>query len=167
MGGGMGQGLASIEAIIMDVDGVLTDGKVLVDPDGRESVRFSIHDGYGIVLARREGLKFALLSGRDTPAVRARAAQLGIEELHLGVLDKEAVFDAILGALGTPADRVVYMGDDLNDLKVMARAGTVCAPANARPEVRAVADFVTDARGGDGAVRELIDEILKARNVHD
>lgn len=158
--------LAAVDVVILDVDGVLTDGKVLIDADGRESVRFDIQDGYGIVRAQREGLRFAIISGRDTPAVRARADQLGIEELHLGALDKTTAFADLMSNMQVEAGRIAYIGDDLNDLSVMEQVGIVCAVANARPEVRTKADLVTNASGGNGAVREFIEQVLAARGEH-
>ena len=155
--------LGAIRLVILDVDGVLTDGKVIVDDEGRESLRFDIQDGYGIVRAMREGLLFAIISGREAGAVDARAAQLGIEIVHQGQRDKRQAFQDVLRETAVELEHIGYIGDDLNDLPIMAQVGVVCAVANARPEVKEAADVVTSARGGDGAVREFLDLIMAAR----
>ncbi len=155
--------LAGIRLVILDVDGVLTDGKVLVDDQGREALRFDIQDGYGIVRAMRRGLLFAIISGRDAAAVDARARQLGIEIVHQGQRDKRQAFQDVLRETAVELEDIAYIGDDLNDLPIMEQVGVVCAVANARPEVKEKAHVVTSARGGDGAVREFLELIMAAR----
>lgn len=158
--------LAAVKLVILDADGVLTDGTVMVDGDGREWLRFDIQDGYGIVQAKRAGLEFAIISGRDAGAVRARAHQLGITELHLGSRDKPLALQRILEHFSVQPDQVAYMGDDLNDLPMIGRVGVLCAVANARPEVKEAADLVTSASGGRGAVREFLEHIQRVREPH-
>ena len=155
--------LARIELVIFDVDGVLTDGSVLVGPDGRESVRFNIQDGYGVFRGYRVGLRYAIISGRQCEAVEHRARALQITQVHQDQSFKQEAFEAVLTESGLEASRVAYIGDDLNDLPIMGQVGVSCAVANARQEVKETADIVTEARGGEGAVRELLEQIIEAK----
>jgi 3-deoxy-D-manno-octulosonate 8-phosphate phosphatase (KDO 8-P phosphatase) len=155
--------LSRIEVVIFDVDGVLTDGKVTIDPDGRESLTFDVQDGLGIFRGYRAGLRYAIISGRESPAVTVRAGQLKIEQVYQGQKNKQEAFDQVLTDLDVEPGQVAFMGDDLNDLPIMRQVGFSCAVANARPEVRASAGMVTHARGGDGAIREFLERIINAR----
>ena len=157
------RGAARIRLLVLDVDGVLTDGGLLYGPSGEEWKRFDVHDGMAIVAARRAGLEIAVISGRASPAVTRRMAELGVAEVHQGASDKAAVLGAIVGRLGVSAAEVAAMGDDLPDLPLLARAGLSLAPANAVPEVRRAARWVARSRGGAGAVREAIEMLLRAR----
>jgi 3-deoxy-D-manno-octulosonate 8-phosphate phosphatase (KDO 8-P phosphatase) len=156
-----------LRLVLTDVDGVLTDGTVLLLPGGGEAKAFHIRDGLGIVLARRAGLRVGLLSGRSSDAVTRRAGELGIEVVHQGVSDKAAALREIVAAEGIAAHEVAYMGDDVNDLPVMTGVGLSAAPADAPLEVRAQAFMVTDARGGRGCFREFVEAILRARGDWD
>ena len=149
--------------LLFDVDGVLTDGSIEVHDDGSESKSFFIRDGAALVWARREGLKIGLLSGRSSAATTRRAAELGIAIVVQGVTDKGAACSEILEAHGMADLDVAYMGDDLLDLPVLARAGLSAAPADAVDEVKARVHWVSVHAGGRGAVREFIELILKAR----
>ena len=153
----------ALRLVLTDVDGVLTDGTFLLLPDGREAKSFHIRDGLGMVLAQRAGLRLGLLSGRASESVAARARELGLEVVRQGVSDKAAAFEEILREQGLRAQEVAYMGDDLNDLAVLTRAGLSAAPADAPFEVRAQAFMVTDAPGGRGCFREFLEAILRAR----
>jgi 3-deoxy-D-manno-octulosonate 8-phosphate phosphatase (KDO 8-P phosphatase) len=153
-----------IRLILLDVDGVLTDGKILVHGDGSESKQFDIRDGTGIVLAQKAGLRVGLLSARHSASTSERAAQLRVTLVRQGALDKLSEFEALCGELGLDAAAVAFMGDDLLDLPVLARAGLACAPADAVSEVRAAAHWVSRRQGGDGAVRELCELVLKAQD---
>jgi 3-deoxy-D-manno-octulosonate 8-phosphate phosphatase (KDO 8-P phosphatase) len=153
----------ALRLVLTDVDGVLTDGTFLVLPDGGEARAFHIRDGLGLVLARRAGLKTGLLSGRASAWVAARAAELRLDVVRQGVADKRAELADILREQGLQAHEVAYMGDDLNDLAVLTEVGLSAAPADAPFEVRAQAFMVTDARGGQGCLREFLEAILKAR----
>jgi 3-deoxy-D-manno-octulosonate 8-phosphate phosphatase (KDO 8-P phosphatase) len=155
--------LADIQVIVFDVDGVLTDGKVLIDGQGNEWLRFDIQDGLGMVRGRSFGLRYAIITGRNSPAVRVRARQLDILHIQQGQTDKTAAIERVMEDLDVDASAVAYMGDDVNDLPPMARVGFVCTPADACPEVRDAADLVTGAKGGDGAVREFIERIIAAK----
>jgi 3-deoxy-D-manno-octulosonate 8-phosphate phosphatase (KDO 8-P phosphatase) len=152
-----------LRLILSDVDGVLTDGTVLLFPGGQEAKTFHIRDGLGIVLAHRAGLRTGVLSGRSSEVVALRARELGMSLVRQGLSDKAAAFHEILRAEGLAAQEVAYMGDDVNDLPVMAEAGLTAAPADAPLEVRAQAFMVTDARGGAGCFREFLEAILRAR----
>lgn len=155
--------LAAIELVIFDCDGVLTDGSVTVDSEGRESLQFCVHDGYGIFRGYNVGLEYAIITGRNSRVIECRAADLRITRIYLGQTVKVQAFEELLADSGLDADRVAYVGDDLNDLPVMRRVGVSCAVANAREEVKENADLVTGTRGGYGAVREFIDMIIAAK----
>jgi len=156
-----------LKLILSDVDGVMTDGRVLLMHDGREAQAFHIRDGMGIVLAHRAGLKTGIVSGRLSPLVAQRASQLGMQIVRQGISSKVAVLHEILEENELSSAEVAYMGDDVNDLQVMLEVGLSAAPADAPLEVRAQAFMVTDATGGHGCLREFIEAILKARGVWD
>jgi len=152
-----------VRLLVLDVDGVLTDGGLFVSASGEEAKRFHVHDGLALVAARRAGLQIAVLSSRASAAVTRRMAELGVSEVHQGVADKAGALDALRERLGLAVAEVAMMGDDLQDLPAMARAGLALAPANAAAEVRRAAHWVARRRGGDGAVREAVEMLLKAR----
>lgn len=154
---------ADISLLCLDVDGVLTDGSIQVGPDGREIKRFQVRDGLGIRAWQRCGGQVAIITGRDGEAVRHRAAELGIDHLHCGVKRKGPEFEALLASIGITADRVAMVGDDLPDLPILERCGYPVAVQDAVEEVRTVAALVTQARGGQGAVREVVEHLLRAR----
>lgn len=152
-----------VRMVIMDVDGVLTDGRAFYGDAGFQGVFFSVHDGTGIKYLHRSGIRTAIISGRDVEAVRARAGTLGIEEVVQGAKVKLDAYEQIRGRAGLADDEMAYVGDDLPDIPVMRRVGLAVAVPNAVPEVIELADMVTERRGGDGAVRELAEFILKAQ----
>lgn len=158
---------ANIRLLLFDVDGVLTDGSVNVDATGRDIQRFYIRDGAAMVWAQRAGLMTGVLSGRASDATSARAKDLNMAVIALGVTDKRAAFTDILKQHHLAAEEVAYMGDDLIDLPVLREAGLSAAPADAAPEVSAVTHFVAWHPGGNGAVREFIEAVLKARGQWD
>jgi len=147
----------------MDCDGVLTDGRAYYASDGFEAVAFNVKDGSGIKYLHRAGLRTAILSGRDVEAVRARAEVLGIYAVEQGAKLKVDAYRRILAGSGLTDEEVAYIGDDLPDVPVMRRVGLAVAVADAVPEVLAEADIVTERRGGEGAVRELAEFVLKAQ----
>ena len=155
--------LARVRLLALDVDGVLTDGGILVAPDGTESKWFHVRDGLGIVAARRAGLRVAFVSGRTSAAVAARAKELRIDALRQGVKDKAAEVRALRGSFGAALAETLFVGDDLVDLPGFAESGVSVAVADAHPRVLAEADAVCAAAGGRGAVREVIEEVLLAR----
>ena len=149
-----------IELLVVDVDGVLTDGVIAVDDHGVETKNFYVRDGSAIHLWRKSGRKVAILSGRWTPAVDRRAAELGIETVIQGHPQKAEPFRTLLKSMGFSPAQACYVGDDLPDLPAMAQAGLAACPADAVSEVRQAAHLVTTAPGGRGAVREVIETIL-------
>jgi 3-deoxy-D-manno-octulosonate 8-phosphate phosphatase (KDO 8-P phosphatase) len=153
----------ALKLILSDVDGVMTDGTLLLLPDGSEGKAFHIRDGLGVVLAHRAGLRTGVITGRSSEVVSRRAAELGMAVVRQGVSDKAAALVDILEKEGLEAREVAYIGDDLNDLPVIDEVGLSAAPGDAPMEVRLQAFMVTDARGGQGCLREFIEAILRAR----
>ena len=153
--------LADIELLAMDVDGVLTDGTLVVNADGSESKFFNSMDGHGIKMWQRAGLKVALISGRASEPTQRRAEQLQIEYVFQDCHDKLPVLENLLKQLGLAPNKVAYIGDDLTDLPAIRFAGFGVTVANAVDEVKKYADYVTTRAGGGGAVREVIEYILK------
>ena len=158
---------APIELLLVDVDGVLTDGVIALDDLGVETKHFHVRDGTAITLWRQAGKRVAILSGRSAGAVTRRADELGIAPVIQGAAQKGAPFRALIAELGLDARQVCYIGDDLPDLPVLGAAGLAACPADAVPEVRQAAQLVTDAPGGRGAVREVVETILKHQGTWD
>lgn len=156
--------LRNIRCIVMDVDGVLTDGRIILDARGRELKFFDAHDGYAIVRAKRDGVRCAIISGRPSAAVRRRAAELGITDVALGAKDKERALRRLFARYRLATDEVCCVGDDEPDLPMLAASGFSAAPATAVEVVRRSVDYVTRAGGGRGAVREILDLIHAARS---
>ena len=149
--------------VVMDVDGVLTDGRVHLIEGIGELKQFHVHDGTGIKYLHRAGLRTALISGRQSSAVEMRAKELGIEDVCQGVKVKMKALEDLLARRKLDPKELCFIGDDLPDLPVMRRVGVSVAPANARPEVRQAAHIVTRAAGGEGAVREFAEMLLRAQ----
>ncbi len=156
-----GRGLG-VRAAVFDVDGVLTDGRLFISEQGESFKAFSALDGHGLKLLAQGGITPIIITGRDSPAVRRRIADLGLAHAVYGAQDKLAAAEVLLQSLALDWPDVAVMGDDWPDLPLMTRAGFACAPANAHAEVRAVAHHVTAACGGDGAARECCDLLLMA-----
>ena len=152
-----------IRLLILDIDGVLTDGRLYFDAKGESLKVFHVRDGHGIKMAQRGGLEVALVSGRRSDAAYHRARELGISRFYEGVRDKVTILEELLAALHLKAAEVAAVGDELVDLPLFHRVGLAVAVADAVPEVVAVAHWVTSLPGGRGAVREVCDLILKAR----
>ncbi len=152
-----------VRLAIFDVDGVLTDGRLILGDDGTEHKAFHVRDGLGLVLMREAGLKVAIISARQSQVTAERMAALGIEYVYQGSQDKAQTYSALLDELGLAPAETAYVGDDLVDLPVLNRAGLAVAVADAHPLVRERADFVTTAAGGRGAVREVCELILDAQ----
>lgn len=155
-------GASGLKAAIFDVDGVLTDGRIYIGADGETVKAFSTLDGHGLKLLRQAGIEPVVITGRDSPAVRRRVADLGLSEAIYGVHDKLAAASELLSRRGWQWSEVAAIGDDWPDLPLLVRAAFACAPANAHAEVRAVAQHVTTAAGGRGAAREFCDLLLVA-----
>ncbi|MBF0331096.1 MAG: HAD-IIIA family hydrolase [Candidatus Omnitrophica bacterium] len=147
----------------MDVDGVMTDGRIIYDGDGLELKFFDVKDGYGISRARREGLKTAVISARSSTAVKARAKDLKFDKVYLDAYPKLSSYEKMLKAFGVSDEEVCFIGDDMPDVAILSRVGFSAAPANAVAEVKKIVDHVTVQEGGRGAVREVIEIILKAQ----
>jgi 3-deoxy-D-manno-octulosonate 8-phosphate phosphatase (KDO 8-P phosphatase) len=160
-GGALGTGIG-MRAAIFDVDGVLTDGRLYIGEAGEVFKAFHVLDGHGLKLLAQVGITPVIITGRDSPAVRRRVADLGLAHAHYGVSDKLAVAQALRAEHGWQWPQLAVIGDDWPDLPLLARAGFACAPANAHAEARALAHHVTTARGGEGAAREFCDLLLQA-----
>ncbi len=155
-----------IELILMDVDGVMTDGKLYYFPDVQgklvEFKGFNSHDGLGLHLCSFAGIKTGVISGRVSPSVEERAAMLKMKYVYQGHLEKLACWEEILADAGLAPDQVAYIGDDFPDIPLLKRAGLACAVADARPELKEIAHFICEHNGGQGAVRDLCELVLKA-----
>jgi 3-deoxy-D-manno-octulosonate 8-phosphate phosphatase (KDO 8-P phosphatase) len=151
-----------IRAAIFDVDGVLTDGRIYISERGEEFKAFSTLDGHGLKLLARGGIAPIVITGRDSPAVRRRVADLGIAHAVYGAHDKLAAAQALMAELNLEWPQLAAIGDDWPDLPLLARAGFACAPANAHVEVKAASHHVTTSPGGHGAAREFCDLLLTA-----
>jgi 3-deoxy-D-manno-octulosonate 8-phosphate phosphatase (KDO 8-P phosphatase) len=158
------QRAARIKLLLMDCDGVLTDGRIWLLDNGEEQKGFHTRDGLGIDLWHRAGLSSGIISGRVSTAVGRRARALGMTYIWQGCEDKETVFAETLAQAGVTNEEVAYIGDDLNDIPLMLQSGLGVAVADAALEVRLHAHYVTELAGGYGAVREVIELILKAQN---
>ncbi len=156
------QRLRRVKLLVLDIDGVLSDGRVIYDNQGREIKCFDVKDGHGLKLLMRAGIQVVLLSGRASQANLRRAAELGIDEVHQDCKVKLPVFLELVKRRGLELEEVAYMGDDLIDLPPLRRAGLSLCPADAVAEVRAVAHWIADKPGGRGAVRQACELILKA-----
>jgi 3-deoxy-D-manno-octulosonate 8-phosphate phosphatase (KDO 8-P phosphatase) len=152
---------ARIRLVLLDVDGVLTDGRLYYGPEGEALKAFDVKDGHGIVLLR-DHAEFGVISGRPGKASERRLQELRVKHLVFGERDKLAGY-ARLAHLGIPDEEVAYMGDDVNDIPLLRKVGLSACPADARPEVREIVDFVARSPGGRGAVRELCDLVLRAK----
>lgn len=163
------QRAARIKLLLMDCDGVLTDGKLMLLENGDEQKTFNVRDGHGIVLLHRAGLKSGIISGRTSSFVERRAQELGmnLEYVRQGCLDKIKVFAELLLQAQIEVNEVAFIGDDVTDIPLMQRSGLAVAVADAVPETRSVAHYVTREKGGQGAVREAIELILKAQGHWD
>jgi len=157
----------NIRVAFFDVDGVFTDGGLLFTDQGEVVKRFSTLDGHGLKALQEVGITPAVITGRDSPALRKRLSDLGITHARFGTLDKAPAALEMLHDLGLNWSQASHMGDDWPDLAVMTRAALACAPVNAHPEVKARAHFVTQREGGHGAVREVCDLLLIATGHYD
>jgi 3-deoxy-D-manno-octulosonate 8-phosphate phosphatase (KDO 8-P phosphatase) len=156
-----------IRLLILDCDGVLTDGRIIMLPGGDETKAFDVKDGHAMVMARRAGLPIAIISGRKSSFVQARAKELGVAHLHEMAWVKTEPYEAILVEEGVSDDEVCYVGDDVVDIPLLRRAGLAISVADAVEEAKQYSHFVTRRGGGRGAVREVIEIILKAQDKWD
>jgi 3-deoxy-D-manno-octulosonate 8-phosphate phosphatase (KDO 8-P phosphatase) len=154
---------SKIKMIIMDVDGTLTDGSLLILPDGEELKSYHVRDGLGVLLAQLAGLEVGIITGKTSKCLEIRAEKLRIAEIYQGILDKKRVFAEILEKKKLSPDEVAYIGDDLGDLEVIKSVGLSAAVADAHPEVKKHSHFLCSIPGGKGAVREFIEFILESQ----
>jgi 3-deoxy-D-manno-octulosonate 8-phosphate phosphatase (KDO 8-P phosphatase) len=153
----------SIKWILMDVDGTLTDGTIMVFPDGEELKTYNVRDGLGILLAHLAGLKTGIITGKTSKSLEIRSEKLRMAEIHQGILDKKPVLDDILERNGLTSEEVAYIGDDLGDLEVIKSVGFAAAVADAHDEIKKHSHFICQNPGGKGAVREFIEFILSTQ----
>ncbi len=156
-----------IQLLIMDVDGVLTDGRIILDDNGNELKFFNVKDGHGIVLIHRIGVKTAIITGRQSKVVEARARELSIPYVYQKVYDKLKVYEELKEKLSIGDAEVAYIGDDVVDIPIMRRVGFAVSVADAHDEVKKVAHYITSKPGGRGAVREVVELIIKAKGLWD
>jgi 3-deoxy-D-manno-octulosonate 8-phosphate phosphatase (KDO 8-P phosphatase) len=152
--------LKAIKILLLDVDGILTDGRIIMDSDGRETKNFDVKDGHGLKVLMAKGVDVVLITGRTSGVVEHRAKDLGIKEVRQGIWNKAEIFEEILAKRGLRPEEAVYAGDDIVDVPLMRRAGISITVADASDHVKAVADYVTHHRGGRGGVREICEMIL-------
>lgn len=155
--------LQHIRLLLLDVDGVMTDGGIIYDAGGVETKRFNVKDGHGIKMLQRHGVEVGIITGRNSIVVDNRARELGITLVYQGALKKLDSYEDIKRKTGLADCEIAYMGDDVIDVPVLRRVGFSAAPLDALDEVRDVVDYIATRTGGHGAVRELCDHILKAR----
>ena len=156
--------LKGIKLLILDVDGVMTDGRIIMDNEGREIKNFNVRDGHGIKILQRYGIKVAILTGRQSKVVEYRAKDLEIDDIYQKVFNKKEIFQTILKKHKLSADAAAFMGDDIVDIPVLKSVGFSAAVADAIDVVKKSVDYVTKNRGGNGAVREVCEMILKAQD---
>ena len=153
--------LAKIRLLLLDVDGILTDGRIIYDHDGVESKMFDVKDGHGLKLIQRAGIRVGIITGRSSEVVALRARELGIDIVYQGAKEKMVPYREILENLGVKDDEVAYMGDDLVDLPVLTRVGFSATVADAVEDIKQYVHYVAQKKGGRAAVREVCDLLLK------
>lgn len=153
-----------ITTFVFDVDGVLTDGTLLVMPNGLMVRRMNIKDGYAIQVAIKKGYNVVVISGGNSPEVEERLNKLGVKDVYMKVEDKKSVLQNYMQIHNVSVNQILFMGDDIPDLEVMNVVGLPCCPADAVIEVKGISKFISPFRGGDGCVRDVIEKVLKLRN---
>jgi 3-deoxy-D-manno-octulosonate 8-phosphate phosphatase (KDO 8-P phosphatase) len=157
------QHLHQIQAVFLDIDGVITDGKLLMHPSGEFLRNMSTRDGYAIKKTANSGIKVFIISGGSSESMRKRLEFLDVNEIHMGVKDKVTKLNTILNENGWTKDQALYMGDDIPDFAVMQEVGIAACPKDACPEILAIADYVSHKNGGNGAVRDVLEQLLKIK----
>lgn len=155
--------LRNIRIVLLDVDGVMTDGRIIYGDDGSEYKSFDAHDGYGIQRAIQLGLKVGMITGRKSPVVERRAKELGVVDLYQNFMDKVSAYEQIKRKYNLRDEECVYVGDDAFDIPLLEKVGISAAPRDAVEEVQRKVDFITKAEGGRGAAREVVDMVLRAQ----
>ncbi len=151
-----------IKLVIFDVDGVLTDGSIIIDGEGNELKRFNVRDGHGIKALQKAGIKVAIITGRESRVVSVRADELGIKEVHQKIFKKSSVYESLLVKYDLKNEEVAFMGDDIVDSELLKRVGLPAVPADADENIIKLADFISTKDGGRGAAREFVELILKS-----
>ena len=159
----MHERIQKIKVLVMDVDGVMTDGQIIYDSSGKETKNFSVLDGYGLVMWRRSGFKSAIITARASKVVSLRAGDLKIDKVYLDAYPKMEAYQKLVKDLKVKDEEVCFIGDDLPDMEVLQRVGFAVAVPNAVQEVKKIVHHITDRKGGEGAVREVIELILKTQ----
>jgi len=158
---------SKVKLLILDVDGVLTDGRLYYTDDGKEIKAFNVLDGHGIVMLKNCGINVAIISGRRSKCVSYRAKELGVKYVFQGVYDKVKVMERILQREKITREHICYIGDDITDIPLLRAAGFSVSVSNGQKEVKSVVDYITTKKGGDGAVREVSELILKSKGLWD
>lgn len=157
--------LSKIKAIIFDVDGVLSKSTITLDSDGEPLRTINIKDGYAIQLAQKRGLRIAILTGGNTPAVRLRYESLGLEDIYMGCSVKIKHYQVFIEKYGLTDEEVIFVGDDIPDYEVMKQCGCPCCPADAVAEIKELSTYVSHYRGGEGCGRDIIEQVLRVKNL--
>lgn len=155
--------LGRIRAFVFDVDGVFTDGSILLVPGPAMSRVMSVLDGYAVVKALKQDYKICIITGGDDPMVRHRMEYLGITEYHAKISDKKRIFDGFINKNGLNSNEILTMGDDLPDMQILKASGISAVPKNAVPEIKQIADYISPIFGGSGAVRDVIEQVMKVQ----
>jgi 3-deoxy-D-manno-octulosonate 8-phosphate phosphatase (KDO 8-P phosphatase) len=163
----MNERLRAIQLLLLDVDGVMTDGGIIYDGNGLETKIFNVRDGHGIKMLQRAGIEVGIITGRSSAVVDVRAQELGIELVYQGALRKLESYEDVKLKTGLTDSQIAYMGDDVIDVPVMRRVGFAAAPQDALAEAKRAAHYIASCNGGRGAVREVCDLILKGRGAWD
>ena len=158
---------AQIKAIFFDVDGVLSDGRIIYDETGKEIKNFNVKDGYIISHLKKAGILVGIITGRDSKIVSNRAAELKLDFCHQGIVDKFSVFEKLIAFHKLKKKQVAYIGDDINDLGVLRACGLSACPADALDYVKSEVDIITNCKGGEGVVREISDLVLASKGILD
>ncbi|NVJ88160.1 MAG: HAD-IIIA family hydrolase [Flavobacteriaceae bacterium] len=156
--------LHNISTFIFDVDGVLTNGMLTIMPNGELVRHMNVKDGYAIKVALNAGFRVCIISGGTNEAVRIRLAALGINDIYLGAHDKIKQYNEIVKKYDLQAENIIYMGDDIPDIPVMKKVGLACCPNDAVQEVQNISKYISNIKGGDGCVRDIIEQVLKVQN---
>lgn len=159
--------LRNISTFVFDVDGVFTDGTVTLFPSGEQVRKMNIKDGYALQFALKKGYKVAIISGGKSEGVKKRFEYLGVEDVYLACRNKVEALQEIMSKHQLKSDEILYMGDDLPDYEVMKIVGLPCCPENAAPEIRAIAEYVSPINGGEGCVRDIIEQCLRVQEQWD
>ena len=156
--------LSKINTFIFDVDGVLTDGKILITTEGEMYRSVNTKDGYAIKLAIKKGFKIIIISGGFNQGVKKRFKKLGVIDIYLGTENKIKIFKEIINNNKIDVNKIAYMGDDIPDIKVMKEVGLSCCPSDAVPEIKTMSNYISSKKGGKGCVRDIIEQTLKVQN---